>query len=76
MKPREAPTAEELLTLFVFLEMGTVATCAGALCVSPHTVDSRFDSLRRKSGRSHMPQVVAWVYENDWFGQHPGQSRH
>ena len=63
----DRPSPEELETLQALIEHGTIRVAADILFVSPATVNKRLDSLRLKSGRPHLHQLVAWAIWNDWL---------
>jgi hypothetical protein len=66
-EPRRTPTAREKAALRAVAEHGTIAAAAAARGKSRHTLDSQLDSLRRKSGRHYLPQLVAWAAEEGWL---------
>jgi DNA-binding CsgD family transcriptional regulator len=67
----EPPTPKELEALREVARHGTIRAAATALCVSPHTIDTRLDNLRKRSGLRHLPQLVAWAAEHGWLQEQP-----
>ena len=61
------PTNHELNALRAVAMYGTIQSAAQALSLSPHTVDTHLDCLRRKSGLRYLPQLVAWAAKCGWL---------
>ena len=69
MSGQGEPSTDELRTLHFLIRTGGVQECAQALQDSAAAVDWRLDRLRSKSGLHRVHQIVAWAFENDWFGR-------
>lgn len=61
------PTKREIDIVRAMVEYGTVALAAGALHLSPHTIDAHLDRLREKTGLRHFHQISAWAGSNGWL---------
>ena len=63
----DRPSACEIRVLRAVAQHGTIGGAAKELSLSPHTVDFHLDSLRKRSGFRHLPQLVAWAAQQGWL---------
>jgi DNA-binding CsgD family transcriptional regulator len=67
MPGRQELTAPELRVLRAIVDHGTIHGAARALNLSPHTVDTHLDRLRKKIGLHYLPQLTAWAALHGWL---------
>jgi DNA-binding CsgD family transcriptional regulator len=61
------PSPQELQAIQAVAEFGTLEAAARSLNLSYETINSHLDSLRRKSGRRYLPQLIAWAAEQGYL---------
>ncbi len=62
------PSPAEGAVLRALVEHGTIRRAAEALNLSPHTVDTHLDNLRRRTQLRYLPQLIGWAIREGWIG--------
>ena len=60
-------TAREVHILQAIVDNGTMPLAAKRLGLSLHTVDAHVDSVRTKTGRQKLIQIVAWAAQEGYI---------
>lgn len=62
-----APTETEIRVLAAIAEAGSVPAVAKLLGITFHQAHHAVDTLKKKTGLGHLPQLIAWAFQEGWL---------